>query len=103
MFINENENFIKFSYTLEKKWYNSDLTYQNLRQDKENQIFSEDKTMMWLPWFENINMENREKCKQTEKSDVLKIIPNKNFSFKRNPYTDHINAFLFEGPKKNLS
>ena len=55
---------------------------------------------MWLPWFENINMENREKCKQTEKSDVLRIIPNKNFSFKRNPYTDHINAFLFEGPKK---
>ena len=55
---------------------------------------------MWLPWFENINMENREKCKQTEKSDVLKIIPNKNFSFKRNPYTDHINAFLFEGPKQ---
>ena len=43
LLINENENFIKIWASLEKMWYNSQLTYQNLKKEKDNQVYKDDK------------------------------------------------------------
>ena len=75
--INEDKNYIKLMYSLHKTWYNSFLTYRNLKKDKENYVFQDDKDMIWTPSIETINMEARDKCKQTEKSEIFKVIPNK--------------------------
>ena len=103
LFINEEENFIKLMYNLKKSWYNSFLTYQNLKSDQDNLISPDDKDMMWKPWLENINMENREKCKQSERNEIFKVIPNSDFNSTRNSQTEFSNAFLFHGSENLLS
>ena len=97
LLINEEENYIRFMYNLKKSWYNSFLTYQNLKFDQDNLISPDDKEMMWKPWFENINMEDRDKCRQAEQSEIIKVIPNLDFNSTRNSLTEFTNALLFHG------
>ena len=79
--INEDKNFIKLMHTLHKSWYNSFLTYRNLKKDTDNLVFKDDKEMLWTPWIQTINMEAKDKCKQTEKTEIFKVIPNKESVF----------------------
>ena len=103
LYINEDENFIKFVYNLKKSWYNSFLTFQNLKQGQDNFIFFDEKDIMWKPWLENINMENRNKCKQTEKTELLVVEPNDKFNLEKSPLTDLKNGYLFKGSENKIS
>ena len=68
--------------SVKKKWYNSFLTYRNLKKDKDNYVFEDDKKLIWTPYMQTINMEALDKCKQTEKPEIFKVIPNKVFSYR---------------------
>ena len=68
--------------SVKKKWYNSFLTYRNLKKDKDNYVFEDDKKLSWTPYMQTINMEALDKCKQTEKPEIFKVIPNKVFSYR---------------------
>ena len=102
LYINEEENNLKIVFTLARWWYNAYLTYQNLKRGKDNYIFENDVDIMWKPWFELINMEHIDKCKQTEKKAIHKVIPHKGFNFTRNSYTENNNAYLFSGSNNIL-
>ena len=55
--INENEGYFTTKYTLIRNWFNSQLTYQNLRRNpNKNKMSADDIKRMWRPWFvaENI-------------------------------------------------
>ena len=47
-------------------------------------------------------MENREKCKQTEKEEVFEIVFNKSSHFHTSPYNEHQNSYLFDGSENLL-
>ena len=55
--IDENDGYFKTKITMERRWVNTQLTYQNLKRDvAKNKISKEDRDKMWVPWtvFENI-------------------------------------------------
>lgn len=101
--INEEENSIKFMFNIKRFWYNSFLTYQNLKRSKDNIIFPDEKDEIWKPVFQHINMEHRGKCKQTEHPEIVKVIPNRGFNSTRNSVTAFNNAFLFHGSENMLA
>ena len=97
LYIDEVENFIRITFLQKKEWYDSLLTYQNLKRDKVNLISEEDKAIIWIPFITYKNIENAAKAKRTDEPDLFKVVPNEEFYFKHNSKTDNQNAFLFEG------
>ena len=63
LLINEEENSIKIKYTRSYEWYNSYITFQNLKNDTQNLLSPEDKDIMWLPFVELSNVESIDKCR----------------------------------------
>ena len=102
LYIDEEEHFIRVTLTLTKYWYNEHLTYQNLKQGADNQIFQDDKESIWIPFIEFRDQENVDKCLRTEKEEVLKIVPNRNFRHEQNALTERENAFLFSGSENKM-
>ena len=51
LYIDEDENFMRITYQFQKAWFDSSLTFQNLKRDVMNLIFEEDKDLIWLPWI----------------------------------------------------
>ena len=102
LLINEDENSVKMQHKVVKTWYNSFLTFENLKKKVDNIINEIEKDSMWNPWIENVNVENKEKCTQSETAEILKVVPNKNFTFEKTPYTDIYNAFLFKGSENKI-
>ena len=96
LFINEEENFLRLTYQFIKEWYNSYLTFQNLKMDFENKLTPREREMIWIPWLHLINSESREKCQKTDTLEILKVIPNSELNYKRNDYEENKNAFLFK-------
>ena len=52
------EKYIKATYIYQKAWYNSYLTFQNLKKDARNLMFTEDRENVWVPWTPTQNIEN---------------------------------------------
>ena len=102
LYIDEEEHFIRVTLTLTKFWYNEHLTYQNLKQGAVNQIFEDDKDSIWIPFIESRTMEEVNKCARTEKREILKIIPNRDFRHEQNALTERENAFLFPGLENKM-
>ena len=102
LYIDEEENFLRITHSLEKDWYDSLLTYQNLKKDRVNLISKHDKNMIWTPWITYNNVENAAKSKRTGKAEILKVVPNEKFQFKHNSKTDNQNALLFEELNPNI-
>ena len=96
LYIDEEENFLRITHSLEKDWYDSLLTYQNLKKDRVNLISKHDKNMIWTPWITYNNVENAAKSKRTGKAEKFIVVPNEEFHFKHNSKTDNQNALLFE-------
>ena len=96
LYIDEEQNFMRVNFNLQKEWYNSFLTFQNLKQLTDNLIYSDDRNMIWIPWIETINLEHEKKCKKTEEAEKLKIVRNGNQSFLYNSLSINQNAFLFD-------
>ena len=96
LYIDEEEGFVRITHSLQKDWYDSLLTYQNLKKHQPNLISEADKNLIWTPWVTFKNIENKDKTKRTDEPEVFKVVPNKNFHYKHNTKTDNFNAFLFE-------
>ena len=87
---------MRITHSVQKDWYDSLLTYQNLKKDKVNLISQDDKNMIWNPWITYKNVENADKIKSTGEAEKFKVVPNEEFLFKHNSKTDNLNALLFE-------
>ena len=96
LLIDENENFMRIQYRTVKEWYNSYLTFQNLKENSENLLGPDEKDMMWMPWIIFRNIESVEKCKRTDDPEILKVEPNGNFSYSSNSLIEPQNAYLFK-------
>ena len=96
LFIDEDENFIRITSNLQKDWFDSQLTFQNLNENKVNEIFQDDRNMIWSPWLTMKNIENVEKEKRADNEEIFKVNPNPEFHFKHNSKTNYQNAILFE-------
>ena len=96
LYIDEEENFIRITHTLQKEWYDSLLTYKNLKKNKINLISQDDEKMIWYPWVTSKNIENNKKYQRTDEAGIFQIVPNQEFHFTHNSKTINQNAFLFE-------
>ena len=96
LYIDEAENFIRITYNLQKDWYDSLLSYQNLKKNSINLIFQEDKKLIWTPWINSDNMESIDKERRSSDVEILKVVPNDIFKFKHNLKTSFHNALLFK-------
>ena len=96
LLIDEKENFMRISYRTVKEWYNSYLTFQNLKKNSENLLGPDEKDLMWMPWIIFINIESEVKCHRNDFPEILKVIPNENFTFENNSLTEPQNAHLFK-------
>ena len=96
LYIDEIEKFMRLSYLLKKEWFNSFITFQNLKKNKTNFLFPQEKGNVWIPYISVKNMENRDKCTQTDFADFISIQPDKEFEFEYNSYENFQNAFLFK-------
>ena len=96
LYIDEVENFIRINYNLQKDWYNTFLTFQNLKKNTENLIFHEDKDMIWTPWIHSNNVESIDKYRRANEMEIFKVVPNEKFYYKHNSKMDYQNAHLFE-------
>ena len=96
LYIDEVENFFRITFSLKKDWYDSSLTFLNLKRDKVNLISKDDRNMLWDPWINSINIENAEKEKKTAEAEIYQVVPNREFHFKNSSKTEIYNAFLFE-------
>ena len=47
---------MRISYRTVKEWYNSYLTFQNLKKNSENLLGPDEKDLMWMPWIIFINI-----------------------------------------------
>ena len=93
LYIDEVENFIRITFSLQKDWYDSSLTFQNLKRDKVNLIPQDDRNMIWEPLITSTNVESADKEKKT--GEIYKVVPNSKFFFNINNKTEINNAFLF--------
>ena len=96
LYIDEVKNFIRINYNLQKDWYNTFLTFQNLKKNTENLIFHEDKEMIWTPWIHSNNVESIDKYRRANEMEIFKVVPNEKFYYKHNSKMDYQNAHLFE-------
>ena len=101
LYIDEVENFMRITYNVQKDWYSSFLTFQNLKKDRDNLIFEEDRNMIFLPWIVSKNMENLNKEIRADGEETFRVVPNEEFHFKYNSKIYYENAHLFEVLKNN--
>ena len=91
--ISREQNFISLTFILKKTWYNRLLSYQNLKHNRQNKIFEDDKKMIWTPFIDFLNIENKDKCCETIGESKYIIVPNENLNHTKNSYTEYLNAF----------
>ena len=94
IYIDEIQKIMRLKKQNTRFWYNSYLTFQNLKSDSKNLIQLNDKEKMWWPAFELINSESIEKCKRTEEREIFTASPTQNYVL--NEKNEVRNAFLFE-------
>ena len=96
LLIDENENFMRIKYRTVKEWYNSYLTFQNLKYYSKNLLGPDEKDLMWMPWIIFMNIESVDKCKRTDDPEILEVVTTHNFDFTLNSLTEPQNAHLFK-------
>ena len=103
--IDENDGFFKTKITMERRWLNTQLTYQNLKRDvADNRISKEDREKMWTPWTVFENIEHEGDLRYTDlQQDILRIIPHPEFRFEKSDRTNVRNTRLFKGSENVIS
>ena len=94
IFIDEDKKFMRLKKENVRSWYNSYLTFQNLKNNTLNVIQMNDRDNIWIPLFALRNSENHDKCKRTDEDDIFKATPTQNFVL--NGKNEHLNAFIFQ-------
>ena len=101
--IDEVDGFLRTKLTLNTIWFDTQLTYQNLKQNEKNFMYAEDMESIWKPWVQFENIENIDKVKKTGQLDSVAIIPNDKFEFKNGGLENIHNTFLFKGSLNALN
>lgn len=96
IFIDEEKEIMRLKTQQIKEWYNSYLTFQNLKENSINIIESDDKNNMWLPRYDSINTENRWKCERTDEAETFKVVPQGNFNFALAKRSVYRNSRIFK-------
>ena len=102
IFIDEENKYLRSKRQNTKEWYNSYLTFQNLKKDSINQIYPDDENNMWLAIYDEINTKSKKSCELAEDTPIFKVIPQPNFDFVLNSETEFHNARLFEASCKRF-
>ena len=90
--------------TLIRKWFNTQLTYQNLKRDVSKNLMSvEDIGRMWVPWTTIENIEHVDEVKKTDIADIMTVIPHQKFIFERAGWTNIRNTRLFKGSENTIN
>ena len=102
--IDETRGFFKVKMTTIREWYNSQLTFQNLKRERKNFMSQEDVKSMWVPAIVFQNVQNIEDhLKTTDKKDVTMIVPNSEFTYSESDQTVLQNLRTFLGSENLLS
>ena len=94
VFIDEDKKFMRLKKENKRSWYNSYLTFQNLKNTTINVIQMNDRDNIWFPDFAVRNTENLGKCQRTEESEIFIATPTKGFILNRRD--EYQNAFIFK-------
>ena len=101
--IDENNGFFEIKMTVVRNWFNTQLTYQNLKRNSaKNTMSTEDIKRMWKPWTISQNIKHVDEAKKTDKADIMTIIPNSDFKFTRDGRTNIHNTMLFKGSENAI-
>ena len=101
--IDEIENQMTVLYTFRKAWFNSFLTFQNLRKNTENLISKKDLKDMYIPYFSELNTESDANCRhQSSVSRKAFIVANGNFNHSHSVFTSIENVNLFQGSENQI-
>ena len=101
--IDENDGYFEIKMTMVRNWYNSQLTYLNLKRTSDKNLMStEDTNMMWKPWTVLHNVRRADEISKTDKIDINSIIPNPDFKFTRDDRTNMRNTMLFKGSENEI-
>ena len=102
--IDEHDGYFKIKMTLLRKWFNTQLTYQNLKQGVgKNEMSKDDIERMWKPFTVFENIEHADEEKMTQQPDIMMIIPNPEFKFKKDDRSNFRNTRLFRGDENVIS
>ena len=102
LLIDESTKTFKLMYTYTKSWYDSFLSFSNLKNDSDNLIGEEEYLEIWSPWLFVVNLETHAKCERADKKEIIMIIPNSQFNYTLSPLTDGENAYLFNGSSNRI-
>ena len=94
IYIDEVNKIMRLKKQNVRYWYNSYLTFQNLREDSNNLIQMNEKDNMWIPTLALINSESAEKCKRTEDREELIAFPTQTYVLNKKNQVK--NAFIFK-------
>lgn len=62
IYIDESKKIMRLKKENVKEWFNSYLTFQNLKENSINIIHANDRENMWKPYYASVNTENELKC-----------------------------------------
>ena len=100
--INEIESTIQTKIQINKTWYDSQLTFQNLIKNKPNLMSVSDQESIWFPWIVYENIAGSEKIVSADREDFWRVVLNPEFKFTSGDNTNIHNINLFNGSKNAI-
>ena len=100
--INEMQNYIQTKFGDTRIWFDSRLTFQNVKKNSKNLMSTSDKKSMWIPWIIFQNLASRDKILMTDNRDFARVIPNHGFNFTLGDTTKINNIHLFKGSENAI-
>ena len=100
--INELKGSIEIKSEIKRTWFDSQLTYQNIKKDKNNLMSPTDWDLTWTPMINFENIKSHDMIKKNDRIDVVKIIPNDDFEFVLGDDTLLHHTHLFKGSQNAL-
>ena len=100
--INEIRNVIQTKFRQKGTWFDSQLTYQNLKENEDNLVSPADQESIWRPWIIYQNTADKNQVSETETPRIMRIIPNSDFLFIAGDNTNIQNMYLFEGTRNAI-
>ena len=101
--IEEIKNSMTMMVNIKKEWTNSDVSFQNLKNNSLNLVFDEDKDNLWIPHIQFKTIKETNDCSKADYEEINQVIPNENFYYKKNSFSNERNSFIFEGSSNKLS
>ena len=102
MNIDETKNNLLSVLNITRRWYNPQLTYQNLKLDQENYVYPDDQKLLWDPYIELLNIRDSASCVETERKPFFLVQTHNNSEYTHTPVTSRETAFLYEGSNHPL-